>query len=105
MIIFFHFNNKGRVSYMIGFYLKVIPRGRMGKSDRKELYAEYQHRSNRIYIYLFNLTKPFRWVRFIKQFNALVNHEMTHFFLKNIRGSEMKKERIAELMECERIKW
>lgn len=87
---------------MIEFHLRIKSRRRAGISKKKDLLAEF-YKPNQIYLYLFNImSKSFQFNKFIKIFNALVNHEMTHYFLKNYKIEGKLEENICEKMEVEK---
>ncbi len=86
-----------KVKKMIEVYLKVRPKKRVSLSKQRGILAEF-YNPNKVYILLFNLSAK-NWKNFIKTFNALINHEITHYFLKGYRTSKRIQEKICRKME------
>lgn len=91
---------------MLEFSLRVKPRFRKGAKEQKALLAECYYRTGRINIFLFRLNPT--WNKFVGTFNALVNHEMTHYYIfwNQPKGKKYKykiKERLCELMELNKV--
>jgi len=85
---------------MINLKLKLRPKRKRGKGKHLELLGEYYNTpKRRIHLYLCNLVRPIKWRRFIEQFNAVLNHEMCHWFLREHRINEKIEERLCEKME------
>jgi len=93
------------VARMVEVYLKVrINKYKTATKRRCGTLAEYFSKSNQIHVYLFNL-KPSNWNKFISTFNGLINHEMTHHFLKGMKRKGMVEEIICERMEVHKVDW